>query len=92
MVLGLRELTRNVLAEWTKKVNRVVADIQTTNITDTNKLINATAIYIGRQIGLKVGVAREKEPKNLGGKGESKTLLQSYGGTSTSSKDLNKGN
>ena len=37
-------------------------------------------------------VAREKEAKDLGGKGESKTLLQSYGGTSTSWKDLNKGN
>ena len=37
-------------------------------------------------------VAREKEAKNLVGKGESKTLLRSYGGTSTSRKDLNKGN
>ena len=63
MVLGLRELTRNVLAEWTKKVNRVVADILTTNITDTNKLINATAIYIGRQIGLKVGGCKGKGSK-----------------------------
>ena len=37
-------------------------------------------------------VSREKEAKKLGGKGESKTLLQSCGGTSTSRKDLNKGN
>ena len=34
---------------------RVVSDIQTTNIIDTNKLINATAIYIARQVGLKMG-------------------------------------
>ena len=39
--------------EWTKKVNRVVSEIQTSNITDTNKLINATAIYITRQVGSK---------------------------------------
>ena len=34
---------------------RVVSDIQTINIIDTNKLINATAIYIARQVGLKMG-------------------------------------
>ena len=50
-----KRVDRKVLAEWTKMVNRVVSDIQTTNITDTNKLIKATVIYIGRQIGLKVG-------------------------------------
>ena len=43
-------------------------------------------------MGSKWVVAREKEAKNLGRKGESKTLLQSYGDTSTSWKDLYKGN
>ena len=63
---GFERVDRNVLAEWTKKVNRVVSDIQLINITDTNKLINATAIYIGRQIGLKMGCCegkRRKEPR-----------------------------
>ena len=60
---GFKRVDRNVLAEWTKKVNRVVSDIQTTNITDTNKLINATAIYIGRQIGLTVGGCKGKGSK-----------------------------
>ena len=60
---GFKRVDRNVLAEWTKKVNRVVSDIQTTNITDTNKLINATAIYIGRQIGLTVGGCEGKGSK-----------------------------
>ena len=41
---GFKRVDRNVLAEWTNKVNRVVTDIQTTNTTDTNKC------YIGRQI------------------------------------------
>ena len=54
---GFKCVDRNVLAEWTEKVNRVVSDIQTTNITDTNILINATAIYIGREIGLKVKIS-----------------------------------
>ena len=42
---GFKRVDRKVPAEWTKKVNRVVSEIQITNITDTNKLINATAIY-----------------------------------------------
>ena len=48
MVLGFKRVDTKVLAEWTRKVNsiRVVSEIQTTNIIDTNKLINATAIYI----------------------------------------------
>ena len=37
---GFKRVDRKVLAEWTKKVNRVVSEIQTTrNITDTNKLL-----------------------------------------------------
>ena len=55
-------------------------EIQTTTITDTN------------QVGLKIGGCGGKEAKNLGGKGESRTLLQIYGGMLTSWKDLNKGN
>ena len=35
---------------------------------------------------------KEEEAENLGGKGESNTPSQSYGGTSTSWKDLNKEN
>ena len=46
-----------------KKVNGVVSEIQTTNITDTNKLINATAIYIARQVGLKIGGCKGKGSK-----------------------------
>ena len=38
--VGSKRVDRKVLAEWTKKVNRVVSEIQTTmNITDTNKLL-----------------------------------------------------
>ena len=43
---GFKRVDRKVLAEWTKKVNRVMSEIQTKNITDTNKLINGTAIYL----------------------------------------------
>ena len=33
---GFKRVDRKGLAEWTKKVNRVVLEIQTTTITDTN--------------------------------------------------------
>ena len=61
---GFKRVDRKVLAEWTKKVNRVVSVIQTTNITDTNKLINATAIHIARQVGLKMGGCEGKGSKD----------------------------
>ena len=60
-------------------MNRVVSQIQTTNISDTNKMNNATATYIAIQVGPKL-VATEKEEKNLGGKGESRIPLKSDGG------------
>ena len=44
----------------------MVSEIQTTNISDTNKLNNATATYIGRQVGLKIGDCEgkgRKEPR-----------------------------
>lgn len=36
---GFKRVVRKVLAEWTKQMNRVVSEIQTTNIIDTNHLI-----------------------------------------------------
>ena len=47
-------------------MNRVLSEIQTSNITDTNKLINATAIYIARRAGLTMGGCerkRNQEPR-----------------------------
>ena len=61
---GFKRVDRNVLTEWTKKVNRVVSEIQTSNITDTNKLINATAIYIARQVGIKTSGHEGKGSKD----------------------------
>ena len=60
---GFKRVDRTVLAESIKKVNKVVSEIQTTNITDTNKFINATANYIARQVGLKMGGCEGKGSK-----------------------------
>ena len=48
---GFKRVDRKGLAEWTKKVNRVVPEIQTTTITDTN------------QVGLKIGGCEGKGSK-----------------------------
>ena len=48
---GFKRVDRKGLAERTKKVNRVVPEIQTTNNTDTN------------QVGLKIGGWRGKGSK-----------------------------
>ena len=86
---GFQRVDRILLAEWTKKINRVVSEIQTTNITDANRLINATTIYMASHVGLKMGDCKEPRWKR---RIKDSDLLQSYGGTSTSWKDLNKAN
>ena len=48
---GFKRVDRKGLAEWTKKVKRVVPEIQTTTITDTN------------QVGLKIGGCEGKGSK-----------------------------
>ena len=48
---GFKRVDRKGLAEWTKKVNRVVPEIQTTTITDIN------------QVGLKIGGCEGKGSK-----------------------------
>ena len=58
-------MDRNVLNDWTKKVNETLKEIRTENITDTNKLINAVSVYIARKAGLKTGpttASNKKEP------------------------------
>lgn len=44
-------------------MNRVVSEMQTTNITDSRNFINATAIYIARQVGLEIGGCKGKGSK-----------------------------
>ena len=76
---GFKRVDRKVLAEWTKKVNRVASEIQTTNITNTSKLINATAIYIARQVGLKIGGCERKGSKEPRWKRRIKDSIEELG-------------
>ena len=63
MIKGFRKAGRRKLNDITKKVNRVLKYVITDRSIDTNKLIKATAVYIGEQIGLKrKPVGKKSEP------------------------------
>ena len=50
---GFNEIDRCVLAEQSRKINCVLKHIRTENITDTNTLIKAVIVYVGKRFGLK---------------------------------------
>ena len=47
---GLKKVNRSVLSEWIGKVSEIIGKIRTENLTDTNKLIGAVAIYISKKL------------------------------------------
>ena len=61
---GYNKIDRCVLAEWSRKINCILKHIRTENITDTNILIKAVIVYVGKKIGLKTcGSKNKKESK-----------------------------
>ena len=64
-VNGFKKVDRNLLKDWTMKTNAILKGIKSENITGTNRLIRACAIFVGRKAGLKPKQRREnpvKEP------------------------------
>ena len=61
---GFNRIDRYVLAEGSRKINCILKHIRTENITDTNILIKAVIVYVGKRIGLKAcGSKNKKEPE-----------------------------
>ena len=52
-VSEFKKVDRNLLKDWTMKVNAILKRIKSENITETNKLIGACTIFVGRKVGLK---------------------------------------
>ena len=52
-VNGFKKVDRNLLKDWTMKTNAILKGIKSENITGTNILIRACAIFVGRKVGLK---------------------------------------
>ena len=64
-IKGFKKVDRKTLNDTTRKVNKVLKDVTTKNITDTNRLIKAASTYIGQMLGLKGKYGKrnnEKEP------------------------------
>ena len=62
---GFKQIERSKVDQEIKKVNQAIDFIQTSTISDTNRLIAAVATYVGQKVGLKVKAnrpERNKEP------------------------------
>ena len=62
---GFKKIERSKLDQEIKRVNQAIDFIQTSTISDTNRLIAAVATYVGQKVGLKVKEnrpERNKEP------------------------------
>ena len=58
---GFNKIGRCVLAEWSRKINCVLKHVRTENITDTNILIKAVIVYVGKKIDLKACGSKNKK-------------------------------
>ena len=62
---ALKQVNRTILSEWVGKVNKIIGQIRTENLTETNRLIGAVALYVSHKVGLKTGKQKRdirKEP------------------------------
>ena len=51
------------MRDVTKKVNAVIRHIETDDVTQTNKLASAAAIWVAKEVGVKKGkIGKKKEP------------------------------
>ena len=51
--LCLRKVDRQSVTRVGSELNEILKDIRTDNKSDTNKLIAATAVYVGKKLGLR---------------------------------------
>ena len=62
-VNGFKKVDRNLLKDWTMKVNAILKKIKYKNITETNRLIIVCTIFVGRRVDLKPNQRRGDEMK-----------------------------
>ena len=65
---AFNKIDRYVLAEWSRKINCILKHIRTESITDTNILIKAVIVYVGKRLALKLVEVKIKRSRNPGGK------------------------
>ena len=62
------KIDRCVLAEWSRKINRILKHVKTDNVTDTNILIKADIVNVGKKIDVKACGSKNRKNRNAGGK------------------------
>ena len=60
--LPSKKVDQRKLRDLTKKVNAVIRHIETDDVTQTNKLATAAAIWVAKEVGVKKGkIGKKKE-------------------------------
>ena len=60
--LPSKKVDQRKLRDLTKKVNAVIRHIETDDVTQTNKLATAAAIWVSKEVGVKKGkIGKKKE-------------------------------
>ena len=58
---GFNKIDRCAFAEWSRRVNCASKHIKTENIIDTNILIKAVIVFVGKKVGLKACRSKNKK-------------------------------
>ena len=64
-VNGFKKVDRNLLKDWTMKINAILKGAKSENVTETNRLIRACAIFVGRKVGLKPKKRRKSSERTM---------------------------
>ena len=64
-VSEFKKVDRNLLKDWTMKVNAIMKEIKSGNFTETNRLVKACVILVGRKVDLKPNQRRVNVVKKL---------------------------
>ena len=61
----MKKVDRNLVKDWTMKVNVILKEIKSDNVAETNRSIKSCVIVVGRKVGFKPNQRRGnavKEP------------------------------
>ena len=64
-VSEFKKVDRNLLKDWTMKVNAIMKEIKSGSFTETNRLVKACVIFVGRKVDLKPNQRRVNVVKKL---------------------------
>ena len=65
---GFNKIDRYVRTEWSRTINHKLIHIRIEKITDTNSLMKAVIVYVGKRFALKFVEVKIKTKRNPGGK------------------------